>query len=123
MSIYLESEAKLFIQREILQGTFSLVWSFILDYENSLNPYEERRRAISEWRKIADTDVDFSEDIHMRGNMLLQHGFKNKDALHLSCAISAECGYFITTDKRILNKKIDEIEIINPIDFIRILGG
>jgi predicted nucleic acid-binding protein len=88
-----------------------------------MNPYEERRKAISKWRGIADIDVDFSENININGNILMEYGFKNKDALHLSCAISAKCNYFITTDKKILSKKIDEIEITNPIDFIKIIGA
>jgi predicted nucleic acid-binding protein len=47
----------------------------------------------------------------------------HENAIHLSCAIFAQCRYFITTDKRILNKKIDKIKIINPIDFIKIIGA
>ncbi|MEZ3435603.1 MAG: hypothetical protein K1W34_13450 [Lachnospiraceae bacterium] len=36
MRISLESQAKLQIQKEILQGKQELVWSFILEYENEL---------------------------------------------------------------------------------------
>ncbi|HQJ05355.1 MAG TPA: hypothetical protein PLI57_03120, partial [Spirochaetota bacterium] len=35
--IFLETEAKLFIQQRIKNGEFDLIWSFILDYENSAN--------------------------------------------------------------------------------------
>lgn len=45
-------------------------------------------------------------------------GIKTKDALHISCAEYAKCQYFITTDKLLLNKEIEDIQIINPINFI-----
>jgi predicted nucleic acid-binding protein len=44
---------------------------------------------------------------------------KQKDALHIACAIKAECEYFLTTDRKILNKNIPEIKLLNPLDFIR----
>lgn len=49
----------------------------------------------------------------------MNKGIKAKDALHIACAIKSECDYFITTDMRLLNKNIEKINIINPIDFVR----
>ena len=60
-TVWLEAEVKLFVQKLVLQGIFDMVWSYMLDYENSSNPYEERRREIAKWRNIAKHDVDFSE--------------------------------------------------------------
>jgi predicted nucleic acid-binding protein len=53
--------------------------------------------------------------------MLNQIGLRGKDALHISCAISAGCQYFLTTDDKILNINglIEAITIIDPIGFIR----
>jgi len=36
--IHLETEAKLAIQKKIMDGEFEIVWSYILDYENQQNP-------------------------------------------------------------------------------------
>jgi len=47
LRIRLESEAKLKIQEDIRAGIHELVWSYILDYENSRNPFQERARQIS----------------------------------------------------------------------------
>jgi len=46
--IRLESEAKLKIQDDIIKGSVNFVWSYILDAENTANPFEERERAIRE---------------------------------------------------------------------------
>ncbi|MDR3286407.1 MAG: PIN domain-containing protein [Prevotellaceae bacterium] len=120
--IYLETEAKLFIQQKILQGTFELVWSYMLDYENSFNPYENRLNAIAMWRDIAVLDIDASDEIVELGKKIIQKGIKNKDALHIASAIYAKCDYFLTTDKKLLSRNFDEIKIINPLDFIKLLG-
>ena len=53
----------------------------------------------------------------------MQKGVKHKDALHIACAITAKCGYFLTTDSGILKKHFDEILVVNPLDFVRKLGG
>ena len=47
-------------------------------------------------------------------------GLKPLDALHIACAVSLQCQYFLTVDKGILKKKTGylEIEILNPINFI-----
>ena len=36
--IRLEAESKLFIQQKVLEKKIELVWSYILDYENSVIP-------------------------------------------------------------------------------------
>jgi len=117
----LESDAKLFVQKEILNGTYELVWSYMLDYENYYNPYDNRKIAIADWKRIAKTYVEPTEEILKRAIEIMKIGIKQKDALHLSCAIEAKSYYFITTDKRLLNKHLAEIKIINPIDFIKLL--
>ncbi|MDR1277827.1 MAG: PIN domain-containing protein [Treponema sp.] len=55
-----------------------------------------------------------------RGRQIEQNKIRLNDALHIACAIESQCEYFITTDEDLTNKKIDEIKIVNPIDFIRL---
>ena len=119
--VQLETEAKLFVQRAVLQGRFELAWSAILDYENSVNPYENRKQSIAEWKSVAVLDVDISESIVKHGKEIMLKGIKEKDALHIACALNAKCHYFLTTDKKLLNTSIEKINIISPIDFIKTL--
>ena len=118
--IRLETEAKLIIQNKIKQGLYSLVWSFILDSENEENPAEDNREAIKLWEFIANEYCSASDDILINAKEFFSIGLKHKDALHLACAIKHNCDYFITTDKKFLNKnnKVAEIKIVNPITFI-----
>jgi len=119
LNIRLEAEAKLFIQNEILEKNYELAWSFMMDYEISANPFFDRQLAFMNWKNIAVLDIDPTEKILMRGREIMQKNIKQKDALHIACAIIAECGYFLTTDRKILNKNIPEIKLLNPLDFIR----
>jgi predicted nucleic acid-binding protein len=119
VKIRLESEAKLYVQAGIRAKKYSLVWSYMLDMENSDNPYKERRNAIVLWKEIADEYCPSSNDILSAGQEIMKFGIKPKDALHIACAISYNCEYFITTDAGLTNKKIAGIKIINPIDFVR----
>ncbi len=41
LRIKLESEAKLKIQEDIRSGLYKLIWSYILDYENSKNLFRK----------------------------------------------------------------------------------
>lgn len=68
-------------------------------------------------------DCEANEAIILDAERLQSIGFKSKDALHIACAVFGQCKYFITTDLKILNKKVDGIRIINPLDFIRIMEG
>ena len=49
----------------------------------------------------------------------VKSGVKTKDVYHVACAIYANCDYFFTTDDRLLKYATDEIQIVNPIDFIK----
>ena len=53
----------------------------------------------------------------------MKTGFKVKDAFHVACAIYSSCDYFLTTDDRLLKYCTKEIQMLNPIDFIRKLEG
>jgi hypothetical protein len=53
----LETEAKLRIQERIAAGEIELAWSYILDYENAANPFEERRAAVISWRSRSVVDI------------------------------------------------------------------
>jgi predicted nucleic acid-binding protein len=116
--IRLESDAKLHIQELVKTQQLELIWSFILDYENSANPFVDKRERIQAWRNLAIHYCGYSTQIVEKTKMLMQLGLKQVDASHIACAILSQADYFITTDKKILNKIISEIQVINPMTFI-----
>lgn len=123
INIRLETEAKLHIQASIRADEYSSIWSYMHELENNANPYEEKRNAIALWKDIAVEHCSSSDDILSAGQRIMTNGIKAKDALHLACAIYSCCDYFITTDKGLTNKNVNDIVIINPIDFVRKMEG
>ena len=118
--VRLEAEAKLFVQSEIIAGRLDLVWSFMMDYENSFNPFKGRREAIGEWRSLAKEVMLLNTSVESRQKHYKSLGLKNKDASHLACAVEAGCNYFFTTDAGILKKQseVTEIRIVNPVAYV-----
>ncbi len=45
------------------------------------------------------------------------------DALHIACAIRARCRYFLTTDKKILKKRVAGITLLNPMNYVQETEG
>ena len=123
MRIYLETQAKLHIQKLIRDGSLSLVISYVSRYENWNGPYSRNKITIEKFFENATTyvDIDKSDIIERRASEIMNLGVKSKDALHISCAIEADCDYFITTDDGILKKyKAGEIGVCSPVEFINI---
>ena len=117
--VFLETKSKLAIQRMIKDKNLELVWSEILDFENNENPFEERKFKISEWKLLAVENIEMNDLIFEKAKELSALGLRQKDSSHIACAIFGKSDYFVTTDKGILNKKVQGIELINPVDFIR----
>jgi predicted nucleic acid-binding protein len=120
LRVRLEAEAKLYVQDQIKAGNMELVWSYILDFENAQNPFQERRMAIAQWKNRAVVNVLESPVLLETARKLLERGVKPKDALHIASAISGNAEFFLSTDDKLLNKlsNLSGISALNPIDFI-----
>ncbi len=119
--ISLETQAKLYVQDLIKQKKIDLAASFVLWYENSQNPYETKRLAISEFIQKNSTeyvDIDIAETIKAKAGEIMKTGIKMKDASHVACAVYAGCDCFLTTDYRLLKYRTDEIQMLNPVEFV-----
>lgn len=114
----------------IEKGKYKLMWSFILDYENSRNPYIERRLHINSISSLCDHVIKPNDRIKELAKEIVK--FSNpsdKDALHLASAIVEGCNYFITCDDKVirtieknreaLKELLGGITLYNPIDFLR----
>ncbi len=119
--IRLEAEAKLEIQQQVRDGQHQLIWSYLLDFENASNPYEDRREQIGTWNRYAQLVVTESPVLLQLSQKLNQLGLHKVDALHVACAVTAEADAFLTTDKGILKKValVQPVRILDPIAFLR----
>ncbi len=123
LKVHLEAEAKLHIQRLITEKKLNLVYSFISEYENSNNPYNVRKSSIFDFFKNASVFVDNSylEEVTALAAEIAATGVKKMDAYQVSSAIIGKADYFLTTDKRVLKYSTEKIQIMNPLDFVRVV--
>ena len=114
----------------IEKNKYKLMWSFMLDYENSRNPYVERKLHIYSISSLCDHVIKPNARIKEIAKEILKYSnTREKDALHLASAIVEGCSYFITCDDQSiktiernrdnLKELLDGITLYNPIDFIR----
>jgi hypothetical protein len=102
--IRFETAAKLQLQQRVRQRKVGLVWSYLLDFENSQNPFPERAASILLWRNLAEVRVGETGPVLDRGRSLMALGIKPFDALHVACAMVAGSDLFVTTDDILLRK-------------------
>jgi predicted nucleic acid-binding protein len=121
LKIRLEAEAKLHVQELVRAGQLSLVWSYVLEYENGRNPNASRRQAIGRWRSLAATNIVESPLIVAKASQMVAQGLKVLDALHLACAAEANADLFLTTDQGILRKRDRlglPLRIVSPLEYL-----
>ena len=119
-----ETEAQIFIENQIRAGKVELATSYMLHYENLQCPRKNRREYVAQFLKSHTSNyisVNSAEMVMAKAEQFILQGIKQKDAYHVASAILAECDYFLTVDDRLLKLKSNEITLINPIDFLKVL--
>ena len=118
--IRLETISIFSIMQRIKKRELSLIWSFIIDYENSLNPYDDVRQEVEFLSSLASKSILPSDTIVTQAKKFESKGIKSRDALHIACALEAGADYFLTCDDKLINKasSIRGLKILNPIRFI-----
>ena len=68
--------------------------------------------------------VQESPALLQEARYLMQQGVDLKDVIHVASAFIGKCDYFISTDKKLLNKLTGYTKInkANPINFIEEMG-
>lgn len=126
LRISLESQAKLYVQEMIRENKLEMASSYMLIFENSRNRFEIKRKAIEQFLE-ENTSIYIDETQKSEVEQLAQEihatGVKSADSIHAACAIIARCDYLLTTDDRLLKYKTERIQIVDPTEFVRAIGG
>lgn len=118
--IWLETLALAIILQYVEAGEATLINSSVLEYENSRNPFSVRQDWMAKCLKLATEFRRVDELTRRRAENLGKHGLKAMDALHVSCAEATDADFFLTCDKRLLNKqKHIKVKSMNPLDFVQ----
>jgi len=121
LRIKLETIACQMIFEKIQAGKIELVWSFMLEFENELNPFTERKGEIVLLSRLARHLIEPNQAIQVKAENLERNGIKGKDSVHLGCALVGGCSHFVTCDDRIIKRSaaLDlRMVVCNPVGFI-----
>lgn len=121
--IRLETEAKLVIQQKIRDGECELLWSSLLDLENSMNPFEEHMHAIQKWKKLAVLCVMADIPVVKLAREAMSFGIQEYDALHVASAIVGKADIVVSTDDRFIKRmrQFDRVIGMLPVDAVAYL--
>jgi len=127
MRIQIETLAITMIFSFIESGTLSARWSFVLDYENSLDPVLDRRAFVQDVSLCCAEIVEPDESIRELALQLVDtQQVQARDALHLACAEQSGCDYLLTCDDRLVKhghelrkSGVLTVQVLNPVDFVQ----
>ena len=112
-------------------GRLELTWSFMLDYENGLNPHPDRKEWVELLSRMCTDRIAPSPQILTLARRLMKlRKFKPRDALHVACAQDGGCDFFITCDDTLIQRasrggrqSVLEVKVVDPVEFIRKEGS
>ncbi|MDO8141423.1 MAG: hypothetical protein Q6358_07975 [Candidatus Brocadiales bacterium] len=121
--VSLETSIFTYILEKIETGTYILVASDALTYENNKNPDSLRSARIATYFELAKELIKINNYDYERVKILKEFGFSDIDALHISLAERSQADYFITCDDDIVNrykkhKNHIKIDIVSLTEFI-----
>ncbi len=101
----------------------SIIGSSTLLYENSRNPFAERKERVSSYLKIAATVIMTSDIVKKKAISLERLGIDPIDAVHLACAEAGGAEYFVTCDDNLIrktkrNQAMFKLAVCNPLTFV-----
>ncbi len=115
-----ERETLFLILKKIEQKELILVHSAIIAYENSLNPFPERKEFVEKVMKLATRYQDYTDEISIRASALKnEYNITSYDARHIASAEIAKIDFFITCDYQLVKKYTGDLKVITPIIFIK----
>jgi len=101
-------------------GQWDLIKSSVHAYENSLNPYPERKAYVEEMLSRANMYQNYTDTIAKRARELQrEHGLTRYDARHVASAEIAKANAFITSDQALIKKYNGNLYVVDPITFFK----
>ena len=115
-----ETEAVFNILSRILEAKDSLIWSWVLSFENSRHPKPDRRDEIALWQGRAELVVTVNTKIQERSQQLEAQGIPALDAAPLASAEAGGSNVFVTCDDVIIRRSRRirlGLRVMNPVAY------
>jgi hypothetical protein len=115
-----ETVAVFNILNRVLEENDSLIWSWVLSFENSRHPKPDRRDEITLWQGRAEVVVALTTKIRRRSRQLETKGIPALDAAHLASAEAGGAEVFLTCDDVVIKRARRlglGLRVMNPVAY------
>ena len=115
-----EIEAVFAILSRIVEGKDTLIWSWVMSFENTKHPKPDRRDEIAIWENRAELVIAVSARIEERARQLEDQGMPALDAAHLASAEAGGADAFLTCDDAVVRRAARRklaLPVMNPVAY------
>jgi len=119
--IRLETEAVMSILTRIVEGKDTLLWSWVLSFENDKHPKPDRRDEIAVWEGRSERSVALSSEVEERARRIAHEGIDALDAAHLATAEAGGAEIVLTCDDVLLRRALRlglALRVLNPVAYL-----
>ena len=102
--IRLETEAVLVVLTRIVERRDTLLWSWVLSFENDKHPKPDRRDEIALWEKRSERSIALSSSLENRARQIALQGISALDAAHLAAAELGMADTLLTCDDAMIRR-------------------
>jgi predicted nucleic acid-binding protein len=116
-----ETQAVFDVLRRIVEGSDSLVWSWVLSFENDKHPKPDRRDEIAVWETRSERLIAVNTDLEERTRQIARQGIPALDAAHLASAEAGGAEIMLTCDDVVLRRAPRlglALRVLNPVAYL-----
>ena len=109
------------VLRRIIEGSDTLVWSWVLSFENAKHPKPDRRDEIAIWEARSERSIAVNADLEERTRQIAQQGIPALDAAHLASAEAGGAEIMLTCDDVVLRRAPRlglALRVLNPVAYL-----
>jgi len=118
--IRLETEAVFVVLTRIMEGKDTLLWSWVMSFENDKHPNPDRRDEIAVWEARAERSVSLSNKLEERARQISELGIAGLDAVHLASAEEGRADVLLTCDDVLVRRsrrRTLALRVLNPVAY------
>ena len=119
--IRLETEAVLVVLTRIVERKDTLLWSWVLSFENDKHPKPDRRDEIAVWERQSERSIALSDSLEDRARQFAQRGISALDAAHLAAAEAGGADVMLTCDDVMIRRAPRlgfALRVLNPVAYL-----
>jgi predicted nucleic acid-binding protein len=124
--IHRETEAVLAVLARIAERTDTLLWSWVLSFENDKHPRPDRRDEIAVWERLSERSIPLSRGLEDRSLQIAQQGIAALDAAHLAAAEAGGADIMLTCDDLMIRRAPRlglALRVLNPVAYLSEVSG